>query len=915
MSGMPSNAEPRELPQRIGQYRIVRLLGEGGMGAVYVAEQDNPRRQVALKVLRNDFASGEALKRFAYEAQLLARLQHSGIAQIFEAGTFESSRGSQPYFAMELIDGVRLDEYASTHNPALAQRVELLAKICDAVEHAHQRSVIHRDLKPGNILVDTAGQPKILDFGVARATDADLQLTTAHTEVGQILGTLPYMSPEQVSGNPDAVDTRSDVYALGVIAYQLLSGALPYDLGGLPLWEAVNVIRSVEPSRLSSTSRHLRGDLETIVGKALEKDKARRYGSASELAADLRRYVHNEPITARQPSALYQLRKFTARHRALVGGVGAVFAAVLVGLVVSLSLYTQAERARSEASDQQLEAEQAAARANAINEFLLQRMLGAANPFDGSASVRVVDLLDKAALEVATAFADQPDLEAEVRLTLGRCYVGLRRFDAAEPQLVAALAALRELRGDDAPETLRAQAALATVFIGSDRIDEALATCTAVVERMTRILGPEHEDTLRATTELAQAYDRKGQTPHAIELTRRVLAARERTLGPQARDTLRSMLMLAGLLDTAGTEREELQELTKRTLEATLLAFGANDATTIAALCMSARAGYYGGDNSASLDNLNLAVAAARVVFGPTHPETAAIENELAAWFRGHQQPTESERLLRHALASLRATLGPAHQNTLVIASNLTGALLDQEKFEEAETLAREVLEMRRAVLGDHPAVAESLALLGKLNVRRKTHSTALPFLDEALEIYERHGGPVTEHVADVLMHFKTAYLGLGELVLWESTMRRLLAVDLELCKGEANGWVMTERRELAEQWIATGRASEAETMLCPAMEVLEQVYPDDANVRSRFARIYAACFSGQGRFAEAERWLLVALAVAESAAPPEPGQVQRAREALAKLYDDWRRPADAARVRELLAQPVEASAPRAEKR
>jgi hypothetical protein len=164
-------------------------------------------------------------------------------------------------------------------------------------------------------------------------------------------------------------------------------------------------------------------------------------------------------------------------------------------------------------------------------------------------------------------------------------------------------------------------------------------------------------------------------------------------------------------------------------------------------------------------------------------------------------------------------------------------------------------------------------------------------------------------------MHFKTAYLGLGELVLWESTMRRLLAVDLELCKGEANGWVMTERRELAEQWIATGRASEAETMLCPAMEVLEQVYPDDANVRSRFARIYAACFSGQGRFAEAERWLLVALAVAESAAPPEPGQVQRAREALAKLYDDWRRPADAARVRELLAQPVEASAPRAEKR
>src|SRR5262249_54983221 len=247
------------LPPRIGRYRILRLLGEGGMGAVYEAEQDNPRRPVALKVVRPGLVSPGLLKRFAQEAQILGRLHHPGIVPIYEAGVAEDG---QPFFALELILGATLDEYVRRHALDPAARLGLLAQVCDAVQHAHEHGVIHRDLKPGNILVDEAGQPKVLDFGVARATDADLVTSTGHTRPGQLVGTLSYMSPEQVAADPAAVDQRSDVYALGVILFELLASRLPYPLEHLPLPEAARVIREQEPSRLGSLDTRFRGDVE-----------------------------------------------------------------------------------------------------------------------------------------------------------------------------------------------------------------------------------------------------------------------------------------------------------------------------------------------------------------------------------------------------------------------------------------------------------------------------------------------------------------------------------------------------------------------------------------------------------------------------------------------------------------------------
>jgi WD40 repeat protein/predicted Ser/Thr protein kinase len=346
--------EPGEWPPgpspRVGHYRIVGRIGEGGMGAVYEAEQDNPRRPVALKVIRPGLLAPALLKRFAREAQILGRLHHPGIAQIYEAGLAEDGR---PFFAMEYIRGLPLTESARLRGLTAPARLELLARVCDAVQHAHDQGIIHRDLKPGNILVDETGQPKVLDFGLARVTDADVQTSVARTLAGQLLGTLGYMSPEQVSGNPAAVDQRSDVYALGVILFELLAGRLPYHLDGLPLHEAARVIREHEPSRLGSVISAFRGDVETIVGKALEKDKARRYISAGELAADIRRHLNNEPIRARPPSALYQLRKFARRHKALVAGVLSVFVALLAGTVVSLLFAWRAEHNAQRAAEKE----------------------------------------------------------------------------------------------------------------------------------------------------------------------------------------------------------------------------------------------------------------------------------------------------------------------------------------------------------------------------------------------------------------------------------------------------------------------------------------------------------------------------------------------------------------------------------
>ncbi|MDX2117857.1 MAG: serine/threonine-protein kinase [Planctomycetota bacterium] len=424
---------------RIATYEIQRVLGEGGMGMVYLAQQENPRRLVALKVIRPGALSERMLRRFEFEAHLLGRLQHPGIAQVYEAGMAQDERGRPlPFFAMEFIKGVPLTEFADRQRLSTRERLALVARICDAVAHAHQKGIIHRDLKPGNILVDESGQPKILDFGVARATDADLKTTTMQTDVGQLIGTVPYMSPEQVSGDPTELDTRSDVYAVGVIAYELLAGRLPHDLHKKMIHEAVRVIREEEPTRLSAINRTLRCDVETIVAKALEKDKSRRYATAESLASDIRCYLADQPISARPASGWYQFQKFTRRNRALVGGGVTALVLLIAGVIGTSIGLNRALIAEGQARAAETTARDEAAVSESVTQFVVGSIRNA-SPQRRGPEATVAETLLASVDQIDAQFADQPRVRERLHDAFADVYRGLNMYRESVDQLRTSL--------------------------------------------------------------------------------------------------------------------------------------------------------------------------------------------------------------------------------------------------------------------------------------------------------------------------------------------------------------------------------------------------------------------------------------------------------------------------------------------
>ncbi len=528
----------------VGRYRLKNRIGVGGMGVVYLAEQDSPRRAVAVKLLRARAAGDDALRRFRDEADVLGRLHHPGIAQVLEAGVAETADGPRPYFAMELVRGRPLTDYAAEHRLGTPQRLELLALVCDAVQHAHNKGVIHRDLKPANILVDESGRPKVLDFGVARLTASDVQITTLHTDIGKLIGTIPYMSPEQVAGDPNELDTRSDVYALGVIGYELLTGRLPHELTGRNIPEALRIIREVEPPPASRSDRILRGDVDTILSKALEKDKARRYQSALQFASDIRRHLRDEPIEARRPTSLYQFRKFARRNRALVAG-GAI---AVLGLLCGTAFATwQAVRATQERN----RAVVAAGTAERIAQFL-QITLASADPLTGGPEVTVREALDRAASRVDIDLAGEPEVRAAVHHRIGGIYARLRRSGEAERHHATAVAILRGLSAEG--ECLAGPLTdLAWVTADAER-SVALFEEALDIRRSER--GPRDPYTVNTMSYLATALKSVGRYAEAEKLLRDSLALLRELRGDVHEDVAYAMFALAGLRSARGDAAE-----------------------------------------------------------------------------------------------------------------------------------------------------------------------------------------------------------------------------------------------------------------------------------------------------------------------------------------------------------------------
>ncbi|MEJ2703724.1 MAG: serine/threonine-protein kinase [Sedimentisphaerales bacterium] len=516
---------------RIGPYKLLSVLGEGGFGIVYLAEQKQPiRRQVALKVIKPGMDTKQVIARFEAERQALALLDHPNIAHVFEGGTTEESR---PYFVMELVKGLPITIYCDHEKLSINERLELFRQVCEALQHAHQKGIIHRDIKPSNILVsiqEDQAVPKIIDFGIAKAISQPLTERTLFTEQGQLFGTPEYMSPEQAGMTVQDTDTRSDIYSLGVLLYELLTGSLPFDrktFYSLAFDEILRVIREEDPpkpsTRLSSLgedaqkaaksrntelralTKRLHRELEWIPLKAIRKQRAQRYQSASEFAQDIQNYLDGNPLIAGPESVTYRLHKLVRRNRALVFGSAAVLLALLIGTVVSLVFAFGQSRAR-------FEAERQARIAEAVVDFLNKDLLTSVDPAQAKGhEVTVREVLDAASGKIKDQFTDEPLVEASLRMTLADTYASLGEFERAEPLYLKALRIKKRVLGGEHPDTLISMNNLALLHYYQGRYGEAEALCLKTVKTMKRVLGEDHPNTLTLMNTLTSLYLIKGR--------------------------------------------------------------------------------------------------------------------------------------------------------------------------------------------------------------------------------------------------------------------------------------------------------------------------------------------------------------------------------------------------------------------
>ncbi|MCP4544940.1 MAG: tetratricopeptide repeat protein [bacterium] len=706
-------------------YKILHEIHRGGQGVVYKAVQKATKRTVALKVLlHGPFASARQQHRFEREIDLIASIQHPNIVTVYDSGLAQG----RYYFAMEYIHGTSFDRYLADAKPSIEARLKLFMKICDAVNAAHQRGVIHRDLKPDNISVDTEGEPHILDFGLAKTAGHDLQDDIPMTVPGEFKGTLAYASPEQACGDPRLVDIRTDVYSLGVILFEMLTGKYPYRVIG-PVPEVLRDITEAEPSRPSTHDPRINDEIETIILKSLAKEKDRRYQTANALAGDIERYLAGEPLDAKRDSTWYVLRKSLRRYRFVAGMVAAIVL-VLAGSTIALSImYRNQSRARSEAETarheleivtafqqsmlSEIDAEQmgqalyadlrdhlradleAEGLVPAENEAAIARfdsLLNRTNATDISLTLLDEQILDRAARTIESDFADQPLIRATLQQTVADTYWRIGRYPPALPLQESALQTRRSVLGEDHEVTLNSQHSMGSLLASMGRFEEAHDHYAEALAGQRRVLGDEHPATLTTISSLGLLAARMGGLEEAHALYQEALEGRQRVLGDDHEDTMNSLNNMATLLESMGEFEEALVYFHK-------------------------------------------ALEGKRRIFGDDHPTTLSVINNLGNLLHQMGQGEEALRYHSEALEIRRRIQGDDHPETLVSIANMGGLLMSMGKHEQALVYLREALEGNRRALGDdHPYTLITINYMGALLKRMGRLQEAEPYYREALE-------------------------------------------------------------------------------------------------------------------------------------------------------------------------------------
>jgi non-specific serine/threonine protein kinase/serine/threonine-protein kinase len=744
-----------------GRYKVRERLGTGGMGTIFVADQIAPvERRVALKVIKAGMDSKSVLARFAQERQTLALMDHPNIARIYDGGM---TRLGRPYFVMELVRGLPLTEFCDTQKLSIRQRVELFIPICRAVQHAHQKGIIHRDLKPRNILVglaDGTPAPKVIDFGVAKALNHELGGESVYTKQEAMIGTVEYMAPEQASVDALDIDTRADIYSLGVVLYELLCGCVPLsrrtELRGSRA-EAARAIRDIEPKRPSAKltetedtaavatrrksdpsrlRQSLRGDLDWVVMKCLEKERDRRYATAQGLAGDLERFLRDEPVLAAPPSARYRLSKFYRRHSRQVIAAGLVLLLLVAAVVATTTGWLRAMRAERQARDE-------AAIHRALARFIQNDMLDSVDASERmklglppDAHVELRTLLDRVSRQVRDGkLADQPPVEAAMRLTLAKAYLSLGAHDEALEHAARADQIRVAVLGPEAPDRLETLEMIGKVHKSADRPQPAMEAFEQLLDLRRRLNGADDPRTLKARYHLAILERRLGRSA-ADEHLRDLRADQVRLLTATHEDTLLTRHAYAETLARAGKFADAEHEL-KNLCDSWQEQRGRNFPDTLFALNTLADLYRTTGRPQLAAESFRDLVQRAEAVYAADHPLLAVFKNNLAATLLKLQKFDDALKLLR-AVRPVLEKVDPKHRVTLVSKSNLATTLAKLGEFEESNRLYEELLPLFLASFGDRAMDTWNLLFdMAKYQSMQGNHVRAAELLTRLLG-YER---------------------------------------------------------------------------------------------------------------------------------------------------------------------------------